>query len=236
MKRAVIANGLSEKATECLKQFGIDVVETKANIAVNENISFHGDISFLYDGYDTLFIASEMAEYKDIFSSFVSEIIVIPERLGCDYPSDVLLNCVTVGRKLVCNVDTVSPTVLKYFTEMGYDVINVNQGYTKCSVLPVSDNAIITDDPSIAKACVLHCVDVLTVSKGAVKLAGYSYGFIGGASGKIFPDTVAFCGDIDTHPDSASIRAFLSKYGINALSLDNNRLYDIGSIIPLYGG
>ena len=77
---------------------------------------------------------------------------------------------------------------------------------------------------------------MLTVSKGAVKLAGYSYGFIGGASGKISSDTVAFCGDIDTHPDSDAIRAFLSKYGIKALSLDDNSLYDIGSIIPLYGG
>lgn len=235
MKKTVIANGLSEKALDNLKKQGIEVIVTAPNHAVDKRISSHADVSFLYDGEGTLFIASEMAEYKNIFTGIVS-VVIIPEKLGNEYPRDVLLNCVILGRKLVCNVDTVSPTVLKYFTEKEFLIINVKQGYTKCSVLPVSDNAFITDDPSIAAACSSAGVDVLTVSKGCVKLDGFDYGFIGGASGKISDDTVAFCGDINTHPDSDEIIKFLEKYGLTPLSLDNNQLYDIGSIIPLYGG
>ncbi len=236
MKKTVIANGLSDTAKTKLKQQGTDVIETAPNSAVCEKISLHADVSFLFDGENTLFIASEMAEYKEMFRNVVSDVIIIPEKLGKEYPRDVLLNCVILGRKLICNVDTVSPTVLKYFTEKGFSVVNVKQGYTKCSVLPVSYNAIITDDPSIAKACTSHGIDVLTVLKGSVILDGFDYGFIGGASGRISEDTVAFCGNIDSHPDSDKIKRFLDKYGLKPLSLDDNGLYDIGSIIPLYGG
>ena len=236
MKKTVIANGLSETAREKLIKQEIAVIETARNPAVDEKISFHADISFLFDGTDTLFISSEMAQYENLFRNIVPRVIVIPENLGDSYPYDVLLNCVVLGRKLICNVDTVSPTVLKYFSEKDYFVINVRQGYAKCSVLPVSDNAIITDDPSIAKAGVIHGIDVLTVSKGSVSLDGFDYGFIGGASGRIDDRTVAFCGDISMHPDYDEIRQFIGKYGISALSLDDNRPYDIGSIIPLYGG
>ncbi len=236
MKRTVIANGLTGTALQNLKKQGICVIETTQNPAVDEKISFHADISFFFDGEDTLFVASEMGEYEDLFGKFVSRVIVIPEKLGKDYPRDVLLNCVLLGKKLICNVDTVSPTVLKYFTEKGFFIINVKQGYTKCSVLPVSDNAIITDDLSIANACISAGIDVLAVSKGSVRLRGFDYGFLGGATGRISENTVAFCGDIDYHPDCDKIKKFLEKYGLCPMSLDKNQLYDIGSIIPLYGG
>ena len=236
MKKFVIANGLSETAFHNIINLGIDVIKTDVNFAVNEHISFHADISFFFDGEDTLFIASEMTEYENMLKDIVTFVKVIPEKLGKEYPSDVLLNCAVTGRNLICNVDTVSPTVLKYLKDKGFSIISVKQGYTKCSVLPVSYNAIITDDPSIAKACVNAGIDVLSVSKGSVTLQGFDYGFIGGASGKISRDTIAFCGNIDTHTDAAKIKEFLNKYSMKYLSLDDNKLYDIGSIIPLYGG
>ncbi len=236
MKKYVLANGLSETALRNLNNQGIEVIRTNVNNAVNEHISFHADISFFFDGDDTLFIASEMSECENILKDIVPIVKIIPEKLGNEYPYDVLLNCAVVGRNLICNVDTVSPTVLKYLKEKGFRIVNVKQGYTKCSVLPISENALITDDPSIAKSCISAGIDVLTVSKGSVRLEGFDYGFIGGASGRISDETVAFCGDIDTHTDADKIKEFLKKYSLKHLSLDDNKLYDIGSIIPLYGG
>ena len=236
MNKTVIANGLSENATANLRKYGFDVITTYRNTSVNENIAFHSDISFLFDGEDTLFIASEMSEYENLMKDIVPCVIIIPEKIGKEYPHDVLLNCVPLGRKLICNIDTVSPTVLKYFKDKEYIFINVKQGYTKCSVLPVTDNAIITDDQSIATACENEGLDVLLLSKGSIKLNGFDYGFIGGASGRISRDTICFCGDINTHSDADKIMEFLEKYSVKALSLDDNQLYDIGSIIPLFGG
>jgi hypothetical protein len=63
-----------------------------------------------------------------------------------------------------------------------FNIIDVKQGYTKCSVLPVSNNAFITDDISIYNQCVSFGIDVLYVGKGDVSLPGYNYGFIGGCA------------------------------------------------------
>lgn len=236
MKKIVIAKGLSPEAARTLKQLDVDMLEFDANPAIDSKIAHHSDLSFLYDGNDTLFVAKEMAYCSDILKNFVNNIIVIPESLGNSYPDDVKLNCVVTGNTLICNIDTVSETVLEYFKRKNYRIINVKQGYTKCSVLTVASNAIITDDPSIAHACYENGFDVLKVSKGCVRLDGYDYGFIGGASGKISADTVVFCGNPDSHGDASAIKEFMNKYKINSVSLDNDQLYDIGGIIPIYGG
>lgn len=233
---AVIASGLSAEAKNTLKSYNIDILDFGINPSLDKNVAFHSDLSFLTDGKDTLFIANEMIQYKSVLKNYFENIIVIPEKLGKKYPADVALNCVVIGNSLICNVDTVSSVVLEYFKENQFRIIDVRQGYTKCSVIPVADNAIITDDPSVASVGKENGFDVLFISKGSVNLAGYGYGFIGGASGIISDDVIAFCGDINSHKDSAQILGFLKKYNITALSLDNRQLYDIGSIIPLFGG
>ena len=236
MRRTVIAKGLSDDAVEVLSSIGTDVLEFDLNPAVDSRICHHADLSFLFDGKNTLFVAKEMEAYSDILKEYVEEIIVIPDSLGNKYPDDVKLNCVVIGNTLICNIDTVAETVLKYFKRKNYCIINVKQGYTKCSVLPVTDNAIITDDPSIAQTCLENGFDVLKISKGSVQLNGYSYGFIGGASGKISSDKIVFCGNPDSHCDAPAIKQFLNKYKSDYVSLDNKQLYDIGGIIPIYGG
>jgi hypothetical protein len=94
----------------------------------------------------------------------------------------------------------------------------------------VGDNAIITADPSIAKAVKEKGIDVLSVSPLGVRLDGYDYGFIGGASGTD-EENVYFCGNIDLHPDSERIKAFCRKHGKNAVSLSDEPLYDYGTLI-----
>ena len=48
---------------------------------------------------------------------------------------------------------------------MGYEIINVKQGYAKCSICVVSDNAIITADKGIAKAAIQNRIDVLEITR-----------------------------------------------------------------------
>lgn len=71
------------------------------------------------------------------------------------------------------------------------------------------------------------------LSKGQIKLSGYSYGFIGGCCGFIDKSTLVFTGKIDSHTDSKKIKKFLDKYNVNALELTKNCLTDIGGIIPI---
>lgn len=234
MKKIVIASKLSENAADYLKNAGVEVLSFPDNPNIDKRVAHHSDLSFFFDGNDTLFIANEMSEYADLLKSYCQNVVVIKKELEKEYPKDVLLNCVCVGKNFICNSETVSDEIFDKMKNSGYNIVDVKQGYTKCSVVPVSDNAIITDDESIYAECVKSGIDVLKVSKGSVILHGFDYGFIGGATGKISEREIIFNGDITKHPDYKEIDLFLKKYGIKAISF-NGKLEDIGSIIPIGG-
>lgn len=234
MIKAVIASKLSKVATDYLKNAGFEVLSFPENPNVDKRVAHHSDLSFFFDGNDTLFIENELSEYADLLKTYCQNVVVIKKKLGKEYPKDVLLNCVCVGKNFICNSETVSDEVFDKMKNSGYNIVDVKQGYTKCSVVPVSDNAIITDDESICAECKKCGIDVLKVSKGSVFLDGFDYGFIGGATGKISESEIIFNGDIDDHPDYKEIDLFLKKYGIKAISF-KGKLEDIGSIIPIGG-
>ena len=82
----------------------------------------------------------------------------------------------------------------------------MNQGYAKCSTA-VCDRGIITADETIYSACCENGINALKITQGNVKLSGYEYGFIGGASG-IIDGKLTFFGDIRKHPDYLKIKEF----------------------------
>ena len=233
MKNIVIANRLSAEATEYLERKNIRVLTFPENINVDKRVAYHADLSFFFDGMDTLFIAKEFSAFEDELKQYVSNVVVLNKKLSEKYPGDVLLNCVCVGKNLICNTDTVYQEIVGKMKTSGYNIINVKQGYTKCSVVPVSESALITDDESIFSECRNHGLDVLKVQKGSVYLEGFDYGFIGGTCGLVDNELI-FNGDITSHPDFDSIDLFLKKYGIIPVSFEN-KLTDIGSIISIGG-
>ena len=62
--------------------------------------------------------------------------------------------------------------------------ISSRQGYSRCSVCVVSDNAIITADEGICRSAEAHGVDVLKIRPGYIDPPGFDYGFIGGQASK----------------------------------------------------
>ncbi len=134
-----------------------------------------------------------------------------------------------------------------------FEIIDVPQGYTKCNTLIVDENSIITSDigiynaiysqpqflnKNIAATDTLNGIpaesapqlEVLLIEKGHIKLQGFDYGFIGGASGRI-GDTIIFNGNITQHPDYEKIAAFIESRGLKIKYFTEYALEDIGSII-----
>ena len=233
MKKKVILSSSAVYLAEYIQSLGIDVHTDYCNLSVDKRISDHADISYFFDTQDTLFVAESVKETCGIFSNVCGDLVVVQDKQSENYPYDVQLNCVAVGKYFICNVNTVSAQILKHMKNLGFKIINVKQGYTKCSVLPVTDNAIITDDPSVCDACIMHNIDTLLVSKGNVNLQGFPYGFIGGVGGKISDNLILFNGDIRKHFDYKKIEMFLAKYNVDWVCAEGV-LIDIGSILPLY--
>lgn len=64
------------------------------------------------------------------------------------------------------------------------EIVNINQGYARCSTLILNNRTAVTADISVKNALEKDGAKVLLISSGDIKLEGYDYGFIGGASGK----------------------------------------------------
>lgn len=154
---------------------------------------------------------------------------ILDIALGAEYPADVPLNAAVFGNYAILNPKTVCPNI-NFF---GRTLIPVRQGYAKCSAVPVTENAIITDDVAIASAAEKNGLEVLLVSKGDVLLPGREYGFIGGCCGLIAPDIMLFNGALASHGDADRIRAFLHSFGVRIEETGNFPLTDIGGILPL---
>lgn len=146
------------------------------------------------------------------------------------YPNDCGLCAAVSGNNIICRKASADQEILRLANDLGYSVLGVSQGYSKCSCAILADGAIITADRGIAKVALDNGIDTLLITDGNVELPGYSYGFIGGASG-LCGDKLYFCGNLKSHPDHEAIEKFAQKHDTECISLSDGRLYDVGSLI-----
>ena len=158
------------------------------------------------------------------------QIILCGENISGKYPENVPLNVCVIGKTLIGRLDSVDSKVLQFCKERGYQLINVKQGYTKCSCAVISDNALITSDNGIFNSLSETKIEVLKVHEGRVGLSEKTKGLIGGASG-YHDHKIYFTGNIKLHPDYHKIKEFCSKHHTEIISLREEHLWDIGGII-----
>ncbi|MGP1442064.1 MAG: DUF6873 family GME fold protein [Anaerovoracaceae bacterium] len=264
---------ISEQASSPLKSYlknsTHNIISVKKSSAVYEEISAHPDIymckignrliadealvtepavdTMLMKGF-TLIRGNDVASY--ISNTSDSEIIFAGSNLGMKYPHNVAYNALATDKIFIHNLKLTDSVLKKYADSAKLTSINVRQGYTKCSCIPVGDTAVITYDEGIAAAIEKHnegirknifknseefelpLIDILLIRKGYVKLHGFDYGFLGGASGTV-DNKIIFNGDIDIHPDAVRIRDFIEVHGFGVVSFPGEPLSDIGSVICL---
>ena len=158
------------------------------------------------------------------------ELVLSEAKTGDKYPSDCGLCAAVSGKNIICKKVAADGEILRLADDFGYKVINVHQGYSKCSCAVLADGAIITADRGIAKNTLENGIDTLLISEGNVELPGYAYGFIGGATG-LCENTLYFCGNLESHPDHTAIEEFARKHSTKCVSLSEEKLYDVGSLL-----
>ena len=149
------------------------------------------------------------------------------EKIGSIYPENIRYNAACTGKYFIHNLKHTDPTLLK--AAENTIKINVSQGYTKCNVLIVDENSIVTSDAGIYNSC-YGKLDVLLITPGHIRLRNFPYGFIGGASGRI-GGKIIFNGNIKAHPDYEKIAAFIESRDLELVYFPSYELEDIGSII-----
>lgn len=232
MKRIIIADCRADDRTiKALQKTGHTVIPTMLMDCVYDAIASHADIQIHYLGNNRFVCAPEAYEYYKKYLPDGFTLIKGSKPLGSKYPDDIPYNAAAVGKTLICNSHSTAIEILSEYSCSTRNILNVNQGYTKCSTCIVNGNAIITADTSIANAAKKNSIDVLKINEGYVELKGMNYGFIGGASGLIEENVLAFNGELNTHPDEEEIKKFCKNHGVDIIELKNDILTDLGSII-----
>lgn len=223
-----------EKRTiDALEQMGITCITTKESRDISSPVNNHPDMLCHHLGSKDFVVYRDQTEMTEKLASLGATVYKPVKTLNPNYPYDIALNALRLGRLAFAKIDSIEPKLLEYYNSNRIELVDIKQGYAKCSVCVVDEKSIITSDKSIEKKAWEKGLDVLLVSPGFIELKGYDYGFIGGACGKIGKDILAFAGDIKTHPQSEEIINFCKDRKVSAISLHNGPLQDIGSIIPI---
>lgn len=216
-----------------LLPYGVSGVQAGQCKQIENATKNHADMLCAHLGGRYFIVEQENDFLKEELRDFGFQTVMAKEPLGAAYPKDCLLNCVLLGKLLLCNTKTVDQSLLRYCMNNRVEVIHTEQGYTKCNTCIVSEDAVITSDLSVYMA-LKGKVDVLPIEIGHIELEGYEYGFIGGASGLIDRDKLAFAGDLSLHPSCERITSFLKKHHVEPISLLPGKLLrDVGSILPI---
>ncbi|MBQ5663539.1 MAG: hypothetical protein IIV19_03795 [Bacteroidaceae bacterium] len=226
----IIGERYTEEISD-LKKLGVKLIPAPNNPDIQDEICNHIDLlAFTFpEGIIVIdeCIAGEIVPFLTDYK------IIVCSDIKSPYPNDVKLNAAIVGKRLICNTKHIHPVILDKAQELGYEVIHTNQGYAKCNICVLTCDAVITSDAGICETLKEHGVDVLKISEGNIQLSESHYGFIGGASAKIYDDVVYFSGDFTAHPDYIKISSFLQKHKIKAVYNDKRPLRDFGGIISL---
>ncbi len=197
-----------------------------------DSIQNHPDIYFFQLDSKTIVHAKDLPETELEFLKEKNITLIRGNKNPTGkYPDTACYNAVRVGEAVLHNTEITDPAILQELKAKNLKPVHVSQGYTRCSVIPVGENALITPDEGIFNNAQGEGLEVLLISSGSVALSGQKHGFIGGASGVLPDGTMLFLGDVSKHPDFKKIEEFLDKHNTKYILLERLPLYDSGSLM-----
>lgn len=226
MKYVFLSHRSYVSVLKLLKTFSFEPVLIPDLPLVDAKTAYHADLSLCILG-KTVVCAPSLYENLSNISGYT---VIKGDSEPCDpYPNDILYNAAVVGKNIFCRIDKTDKILLEIAAKNGYHIVNVKQGYARCSTLPVGDSALITSDSGIYSEALKIGLDALFVSNKGVLLDGYPNGFIGGCGG-FLENKLVFCGDISKHRGYEKIKDFCAEYSVE-LYFTSEPLYDFGSIL-----
>ena len=223
----------AEDVISALQSAKIAVVPVEPNENLPIGIASHADLQILHLGENSVLTASCSKKSTDMLNMLGFDIKNTENELDFSYPNDCLINAEIIGRNIIVNPDIIDQNLMQFAEENNYNIIGVKQGYAKCSVLAVAEDAVITADAGIAKILEQKEIEVLKIKEGGIYLKGYDTGFIGGCGGMVEQKILGTSGDLKSIYDYENIKDFLRNRNIYAENLGGRSLRDIGGILPL---
>lgn len=225
MTYVLVAENFPEASAEKLKEYG-EVVRTRANTRVLKGLDTHPDILVHPLPSGNLVVDRDNYDYyKEIFPN--KKIIPSHSSLTEKYPGDIHLNAFAFKNIFIHNLKHTDQVILDYYKRAGYDLVNIKQGYTKCSCL-VTEDFVITSDGGIYES-LRDLIPIYKIDHGQIKLQNFNYGFIGGATG-VLGKKIFFTGNFSHHSSYEEILKIINKYNYEIEILSKDPIEDYGTI------
>ena len=233
---------MPEEAKKNLKKLGNVLFINPTSVTYN-SISSHPDI-FFFQKDDALIYAPNAPKriVKELKKRKI-KLIEGKKEVGKKYPETVPYNAVGIGNLLIHNLKHTDETILSSYENH----INVNQGYTRCNLLALNENAFITSDVGIFNAVNSQQTTdnslyphkslvetygrtyVLYIDPKQIKLEGQKNGFFPGCCG-VWKNNLIVCGSTKNLKEKAELDKFLKYNNFNLIELYDGELIDVGSI------
>ena len=222
---------------QALRNLGYELIEIKKSDSVYPEISSHVDI-FACKVKDKIII--EKSAYKMLKNKLNNdENILISGKtmISYDYPNDIKYNVCIVGNKAIHNFKHTDSKITQELKKNNFEIINVIQGYSNCSIAVIDEKSIILSDRGLYNNLKNSGLDILFLDYiPDIKLfdenGEYSQkkGFIGGAISRIDENVVVF-GDLDKIDYYGNIRNFIESRNLKIIDFEVLDVIDYGGVI-----
>jgi len=224
----------SEEILNYLKKLNIGPIKSIKCNELHEPVAGHPDMVIFPIDFKTFVAAPNVYDYyRNVLGSLGIKVIKGGKTLSRNYPEDIAYNVARIGRYALHNTKHTDQVLKYYLEEAGIQFINVNQGYTKCSIAPVSDNKALTSDFLIHEKLISYNIDCMYIDPKVVYLKGYNNGFIGGCTGLINEKIFLSTGKIFDENISVSLREFIQSSGYIYDEASKQQITDLGTLIPI---
>lgn len=238
-KVLVIDSRMRENEKRYLKKLGYKLFELKKQDSVYYEVSSHVDMFFSKLNQNIIVEKSlyNNLDFSDIVILRKKNIFCGNSEVNFSYPHDIIYNVCNIGKFAIHNFKYTDKKILDVIQKEKLEKININQGYSKCSIAVVDDNSAIVNDMKIANILKLYNIDVLLLEQSLdIKLYGkdgkYSNmnGFIGGATSRLDNTFIVF-GDTKKIDKEEKIKKFVESKGIKLVDFKGIDVIDYGGIL-----
>lgn len=228
MKIALVDNRISNEEKNNLEKRNIKVILCPSTSLLYPAVCGHPDMLLhIIDNKNIILHKNIDKKFVESLKNLGINIILSNNSLRDKYPKDIILNALNIGNIFMHKLNYTDPNLISLVNHK--KLLNINQGYAKCSTAIVSENAVMTSDMKIGKILKENNIDVLLLPPGDIILPSLDYGFIGGTCGLLDNNTLAFYGDLDMYKYGNEVLSFLRKHNVEPIFLSKSKLIDRGS-------
>lgn len=191
------------------------------------SVSGHPDI-FIFQNYNNLIIApNSPPSLFDILKKYEVKYTIGKISVGKSLIESVAYNCLSTKNYLFHKKTMTEKTILEAGRNLKF--INLNQAYTRCSLISLKDDIFLTSDKGVEKIINKHKLKCFYFDPAEITIIDHKNGFIGGTAG-VNENKIFFNGNINLHKDGKFLTNAINSLGMDIINLGNHRLYDGGGI------